>query len=817
MAYGEVKESALVAFGRFRVAALALMALLGVAALVWPLAPEAKAEPSNGNLLEGKSPSRTNVRVRVGVLTDGKKGREGDGWKSRATTPFHDSRSFVEYDLGSEQPITAAWLQGDNNDAYQVSVSRDGEKWSTLWVGGPQRNGGLRTRFGVNLNGRGRYVRLSPESGDGFFGVTELQVFSTPPASFPPAVPEVKTGPIDLNLRNASTLFGLALMAPLFLLHRRSRLGWVVGAVLLGVIGVVQFADAFWNGLPVESREVSLIRGVLGAIAAMVVAREAFSPKRFPARREMVISTLAITGVLGVLAFYNMGQPQFYSRAKSEWTFAHYLDLRQYYTTAKYFRELGYRGIYEADVATYLEDFPERRASVANLPMRDLHSLQMSTPTEQQQRIQAIKSKFTKERWEQLKEDERWFRDAMGTGHWLEMLCDFGGNATPVWMSIAHLLFVAVPPGNAGFTLLGLLDLFLLTGMFVCVWRSFGLRTMLLVMTVFGANDFIMYGTNWGGATLRHDWLAYIGFAACALRTERWALGGALLGLSAMIRVFPALALVGTAIPAALRVAEDVARTRKLPNVRELFAREKPTLLVIIGGAGAILGAFLFSIMVLPPDAWPDCLTKISQLSADPHPASIALRSLIAGADGNQGSVLRARMPLFVAASALYVALVAIAARRRRIDQAAVLGMILVPVLLYPANYYIHFVFLLPLLATERKPTEEDPAPTSRLDAGIWLTLTGMCAVQYFTTLVPDLGLHFYLETVVLFAMLTLLLGIMVFEEVSAWMTREPELEPALVKTEKPPEKASDPRDAEPETSAATATAAVSTTPEPSS
>ena len=61
MAYGEVKESALAAFGRFRIAALALMVLLGIAALVWPLPPEAKAQPSNGNLLEGKSPViRTN-------------------------------------------------------------------------------------------------------------------------------------------------------------------------------------------------------------------------------------------------------------------------------------------------------------------------------------------------------------------------------------------------------------------------------------------------------------------------------------------------------------------------------------------------------------------------------------------------------------------------------------------------------------------------------------------------------------------------------------------------------------------------------------
>jgi hypothetical protein len=224
-----------------------------------------------------------------------------------------------------------------------------------------------------------------------------------------------------------------------------------------------------------------------------------------------------------------------------------------------------------------------------------------------------------------------------------------------------------------------------------------------------------------------------------------------------------------------MRLLEEVQKTRKLPALKELFERERATVRVILGGAGAMLAAFLFSIVVLPPSAWPDCLTKVSQLSADPHPASIALRSLIAGADGNQGSVLRARLPLYIAAVAMYVGLVAVAARSRRIDQAAIIGMILVPVLTYPANYYIHFVFLLPLIATEKRPKLDDPAPTSKLDAGIWVTLTAMCAVQYFTTLVPDLGLHFYLETAVLFAMLSVLLAILVLEDARAFWRREPE------------------------------------------
>jgi hypothetical protein len=92
------------------------------------------------------------------------------------------------------------------------------------------------------------------------------------------------------------------------------------------------------------------------------------------------------------------------------------------------------------------------------------------------------------------------------------------------------------------------------------------------------------------------------------------------------------------------------------------------------------------------------------------------------------------------------------------------------PVLLYPANYYIHFGFLLPLIPLERKLRAEGEAPVSATDAGVWLTLLAMCGVQYFTVLVPDLGLHFYLETAVLFAMLTLVPFLLVYPEIPGFL-----------------------------------------------
>jgi hypothetical protein len=752
----------------------ALVAVCLCLTSLWAFADDA-ARPASatGDLLFGKRPLKTDAHRRVEALTDGRRGREGDSWKSLATVPLAGRDTYVTYDLGQVTPIAAAWLQGDNNDTYEVEISSDGEHYSSLWVAGVVHQGGLRTRTTTDLHASGRYVRLHPRGGDGFFGVTELELFSNVPTDFPGKVPEIRSGSLDAHFRDATVLFGLALMAPL-LLFRGLKPALIALALGVAVFGTYEFVRAYFDALPIDPREVSLVRGTVGLAAAFTVARELFSPKRFAPFRAVIVATLGLTGVLGVVCFYNLAQPQFYSHGHDEWTFAHYLDLRQYYTTAKYFRELGYRGIYEADVATYLEDHPDRREAIEDIPMRDLHSHRMSTPAQQEARIAKIKSRFTPERWEELKEDERWFRDSMGNSHWLEMLCDFGGNATPVWMTIAHFLFTAVPPSNTGFTLLGLLDLALLSGMFLAVWRCYGPRTALIVMTVFGANDFIMYGTNWGGATLRHDWLAYIGYGCCALKKERWALGGAFLGMSMMIRVFPALSIAGAALPAGLRLLQTVVKERRLPPLGDLLARERGTVRMLLGAGATVAITFAISAAVLSPAAWPDCLKKISQLASDSHPASIALRSLIGGWEDNQANVIRNRMPLFVTAIALYVGLVVLAARRRRMEQGALLGMILVPVLTYPANYYIHFIFLLPMLATETRPDSPAAPPVSLVDGGVWLTLLFMCAAQYFTVMVSDLALHFYFETVVLFTTVTILLVLLVKDDLVAWAKAEP-------------------------------------------
>lgn len=63
-------------------------------------------------------------------------------------------------------------------------------------------------------------------------------------------------------------------------------------------------------------------------------------------------------------------------------------------------------------------------------------------------------------------------------------------------------------------------------------------------------------------------------------------------------------------------------------------------------------------------------------------------------------------------------------------DQAALIGILLVPVFFYPANYYLQYIFLLPLLVDD---DPEKPWP--------WifnsLCLLALCGLQYATVNLP--------------------------------------------------------------------------------
>ncbi|HEX3598402.1 MAG TPA: hypothetical protein VHU80_25015, partial [Polyangiaceae bacterium] len=200
---------------------------------------------------------------------------------------------------------------------------------------------------------------------------------------------------------------------------------------------------------------------------------------------------------------------------------------------------------------------------------------------------------------------------------------------------------------------------------------------------------------------------------ACAFKKERYALAGAALAGSAMIRAFPAIAVFYLVAPL-IMVVYDRSRTKRPLELAALLADSKP-LLRTLGGAAACVG-ILFVLSTLTfgfSHSWLDWSHKITLHSVTPNVNHVGLRTLIqfdtsktlralsqTGGDWSveQSRTFLARRPLYVLAIIALTVLSLFAARGRDLRQAALIGMMMIPVYFYPSNYYLHYVFVLPLM-----------------------------------------------------------------------------------------------------------------------
>ena len=289
--------------------------------------------------------------------------------------------------------------------------------------------------------------------------------------------------------------------------------------------------------------------------------------------------------------------------------------------------------------------------------------------------------------------------------------------------------------------------------LFFFVWRCFGLRVMLYTAIIFGATDFYQFGSNLVGSTLRQDWLVAAGLGACALRKERWLLGGALLAYAGLIRAFPALAAMVLPVPILWAVVDFVRAKRRLPRgpeVREIAARERPALRATAGAAAAVLVLVLATTALFGwQGSWGSWIKKIEIHATGPSVNNVGLRNVLMFEPSHIAKrVIRDDLPepwsdwsrfqveafarrrvLFYLINAVVAALVLLAARKRPLEQVALLGLMMVPFIFYPSNYYCHFLFLLPMAAASRDGSD----PRDRAFSLGVASLLGICVAQYFS------------------------------------------------------------------------------------
>lgn len=690
------------------------------------------------NLLAGRGPSHASNVADPERITDGVYAPSGSEWNGQGAAVFQSRDGQVAFDLGADQRVAAISLEGDNNDVYIVELSPDGQRYEPAWEAPPVAGAGMRERHVDGLDRRGRFVRIRAAGGDGAYSLAEVQLFSRTPGQWP-----VRIASLDppRPLRHAITFFGIAAQLCLWLACVRGGRGRALfGAAF--VVATVYLLYTAAAGAP-SSDEMVWLRLVLAAGGLALVLQ----PLVLRTRSDggALDRTAGVLAVMSLLCFYNLGHPQFWDARTQRGSYIHSYDLRVYFPAAKYFDELRFDGVYLASVAAYLENAPSTLDDVAEVPIRNLHTHRLETVGQVKAEVAAIKRRFSPERWHEFRADMKYFLDLMGGQAYLHTLTDHGGNATPVWFLPAHFLFRWASASDATLLATALLDPLLVLALAVVLARTFGARAAFLCLIVFGANDYYQFGTNWGGATLRNDWMVALGLAVAALHRGRHRLGGALLAYSALIRAFPALAVLALPLPALGRELSRRRRGERWGGWRELLRRERPTVDAIVGAIACVVVLGALSTLVFSPEAWLAWTKKASVLSAGMHANHLSIRSLVA-ADWASGEVVAGwtRHPVrllgFVAGLMVFVGAALVAGGRSTLVRVPLIGMLLVPAVFYPANYYFHFVFLLPLLAL----------PVSRpADSAPSAILFVMCIAQALFTQSEDITWHFFAESLV--------------------------------------------------------------------
>lgn len=309
-------------------------------------------------------------------------------------------------------------------------------------------------------------------------------------------------------------------------------------SVLDGVLfkrwpGAVFQRDAFRNFTVAVSIGISLVAAGLWMLEQR--AKRLGQPVS-PRKAKAIGITLTVVSFLLYFDFFNPN-----TRYAN---YYHRHELYHYYLGSKYFGEVGYDRLYTCTAIAEVE--LGRGAQIRKREIRDLSARNLIVPTTETYIFSdpgQCKNHFEPERWEAFKRDIAWFEKSSRGEYWENMLKDHGYNPPPVWTMTGKFFSSFAPAGDTFFKLLALIDIALQLGAVLLLNWAFGWRVMAAATIFWGTNaPANFYWT--GGALLRQDWIFFIIAAICLLRKRKFALAGAALTWSSLLRIFP-VALFG--------------------------------------------------------------------------------------------------------------------------------------------------------------------------------------------------------------------------------------------------------------------------------
>jgi hypothetical protein len=364
-----------------------------------------------------------------------------------------------------------------------------------------------------------------------------------------------------------------------------------------------------------------LIIAVVALIALFYEAsREAEGNPISTRWKKMAAAAFAVVGVVSYFQFFQIGYKEFYHR----WEFFHY------YVGSKYYREIGFEGIYTCSAVAESElpdglnspsDHPKQEVKIRKL--RDLRVNLIVDTAEWVDHPEKCKANFAStERWESFKKDVAFFRKVMWGNYWRDSQKDHGYNPPPVW-GITGWLFSSLHPATEAYMkLLSCLDVALFAGMFGCVAWAFGWRVMCIAIVFWGSQDASPFYWT-GGAFLRQDWLFYTIVSACMIRKKKYFWGGAFMTYGTLLRVFPMFFFTGWLVTAAAYIWKKYSEDKEGAfegGAVEAFKRlTHPHHRILAAGAlAAGLVLIPTSVAVHGTKAWPEFIHHIGVHAGTP-------------------------------------------------------------------------------------------------------------------------------------------------------------------------------------------------------
>ncbi len=348
-----------------------------------------------------------------------------------------------------------------------------------------------------------------------------------------------------------------------------------------------------------------------------------------PVSKRTVKQVALIMTVLGFLTYFDFFNPNT--------RYVHYYhrhEFYHYYLGAKYSDELGYTRLYDCTAVAEAE-------LGHNMTKREIRDLRVNLikPANEISALQnpeECKQHFDTETWAAFKKDINWFYNSARGSYWEGMQKDHGYNPPPVWTMTGKAFAAIAPAGDGFFKALAGLDVLFHVGLIAMVGWAFGWKIMAIATVFWGCNaPANFYWT--GGAFLRQDWIFFLIASACFARKRKFALAGASLTWSALLRVFPLIFFAGWGIIAGLHVVKKL-RARKARATKRKTRGKSPGLLSLIhpdhrqliGGCIVAAGILIpASVVATGPDSYKEFVEHISVHKDTPLTNHMGLETIL--------------------------------------------------------------------------------------------------------------------------------------------------------------------------------------------